>query len=176
MTMELPSLEQRIAALEDQLEIRQLVARFVFAVDDRRFSEVAEMFTAGGRFRYINGTVDLNGRRAIVEHFEARYLALGLTNHVTHDHVVDFVGPGRAHGRVASHVEVCRANGQAMVTATRFDDVYEREETATGSVWRFAERALSVLYYLPAAQYPALVGQQNRNRSGQEPRPADIGE
>ena len=174
--MEMPSLEQRMAALEDQLAIRQLVARFVFAVDDRRFSEVAELFTPGGRFHYINGTVDLNGRRAIVEHFEARYLALGLTNHVTHDHVVEFVAPGRAHGRVSSHVEVCRANGQAMVTATRFADVYERDETASGNVWQFAERALSVLYYLPAAEYSALIGQQNRNRSGAEPRSADIGE
>lgn len=174
--METPSLERRIAALEDQLAIRQLVARFVFAVDDHRFSEVADMFTPAGRFHYVNRTVDLIGRRAIVEHFEARYLALGLTNHVTHDHVIEFVAPGRAHGRVSSHVEVCRSNGQAMVTATRFADVYEREETASGNVWRFSDRALSVLYYLPAAEYPALLSQKNRNRSGTEPRAADVGE
>ena len=174
--IEMPSLELRIAALEDQFAIRQLVARFVFAVDDRNFGEVAEMFTLGGRFRYVNATVDLTGRRAIVEHFETRYLALGLTNHVTHDHVIELIAPGRAHGRVSSHVEVCRSNGPAMVTATRFADVYEREQTATGGVWRFAERALSVLYYLPAEQYSMLITQKNRNRSGPEPRPADQGE
>ena len=51
-------IEQRLTALEDQFAIRELVARFVFAVDDRQFGKVASLFTARGRFRYVNGSVD----------------------------------------------------------------------------------------------------------------------
>lgn len=169
------SFEQRIADLEDRVAIRELVARFVFAVDDREFGKVAALFTADGRFRYVNGSVNLTGRDAIVEHFEVRYAALSLTNHVTHDHSIEFVAPGRARGRVSSHVEVCR-DGKAMVTATRFSDLYEKEETSSGSVWKFADRALSVLYYLPVSDYAQLLGQINRNRAGSEPRSADFQE
>lgn len=167
------SLEQRMADLEDRFAIRELVASFVFAVDDRNFGKVAALFTAGGRFRYVNGSINLTGREAIVAHFELRYAALSLTNHVSHDQLIEFIAPGRARGLVSSHVEVCR-DGRAMVTATRFTDLYEREETALGNVWRFADRALSILYYLPVSDYAQLLGQPNRNRSGPEPGPADL--
>ena len=168
-------IEQRVTALEDQFAIRELVARFVFAVDDRDFGKIASLFMARGRFRYVNGSVDLTGPEAIAEHFEGRYAALSLTNHVSHDHLIELTAPGRARGLVSSHVEVCR-NGQAMVTATRFADLYEREETASGNVWRFADRALSILYYLPVTNYAELLGQTDRNRAGPVPRPADVQE
>ena len=49
-------------------------------------------------------------------------------------------------GTLSAHAELWR-NEQTMVTALRYDDVYRREE----GVWRFAERALSFLYYAPLA-------------------------
>lgn len=165
------SLESRLSALEDRFALQELVSRFYFAVDDRRFSDLAGLFTTEGCFRYVNGSVNVTGREAIVEHFETRYSVLSLTNHVSHDHVIEFTGPGRACGLLASHVEVCR-NGQAMVTATRYADQYEKVDTEEGSVWRFAERALSMLYYLPVADYARLLGLPNRNR-GLSPGPAD---
>ena len=162
---------ERLTRVEDELAIRQLAARYVFAIDDRDLTVVGELFTTNGVFRSIDGVMNARGREAVLEQFRGRYAVLGASNHVTHDHVVILEGPSRARGLVSAHAELWR-KGQMMVTALRYADTYNKTEGG----WRFAERALSFLYYAPLEAYRDILGRLERNLAYDAPRAADYPE
>lgn len=164
-------LDSRLRRVADELEIRNLVARYVFAIDDRDLAAVAGLFAPDGAFRSVDGVMDARGREAVVEQFKGRYRVLGAANHVTHDHVVTIRSATEATGLVSAHAELWR-KGEMMVTALRYADVY----TKADGVWRFAERMLSFLYYVPLREYGDILGRRERNLAYDEPRPADYPE
>jgi hypothetical protein len=59
-----------------------------------------------------------------------------------------------------------------MVAALRYADRYR--ETPRG--WKFAERVISFLYYVPVESYPGILGQADRNHAYAAPLPADFPE
>jgi hypothetical protein len=69
---------------------------------------------------------------------------------------------------ILSHAEVWR-NGAALIAAIRYFDTYRRE----GGRWRFAERLLKFLYYVPVPEYAEALGDRNRMRAYGDRRPAD---
>ena len=173
MTSDLSTLTRRIGALEDRLALRELVARYGIAVDDRDIDTLESLFTPDAVFRSQDGVMNARGRTAIIEQFHGRFAALKATNHVAHDIILDLdpVDPDRASGLVSSHAEVWR-NGQALIAALRYRDQYRRHEGR----WRFAERTLSFLYYLPVVEYAAGLGSRLRMRAYGDHRPADYPE
>jgi ketosteroid isomerase-like protein len=168
------SLEERIRRLEDQAEIRQLVSRYCFVVDDRDLEGMADCFTAEGRFRSADGVMDARGREAIIDQYHGRFAVLGPGVHITHDHVVDFddADADRATGRVSCSAELVR-HGKPMLVALRYEDEYRRD--ADGR-WRFADRLLLFFYYLDAREYADGLVSGHRNRAYGEPAPADFPE
>lgn len=162
------TIEERIAQVEDRLAIRELASRYNFSIDDRDLQTVGTLFTDNASFGSIDGAMNAVGRQAIIDQFKDRYSVLGATNHFTHDQVINFQSPTRATGLVASHAEVWRLE-RAMITALRYADVYEK----SGSVWRFAERRLSFMYYLNVEDYSTALGVRDRNRASATPKPAD---
>ncbi|HET9107542.1 MAG TPA: nuclear transport factor 2 family protein, partial [Steroidobacteraceae bacterium] len=149
MTEELAALTQRIRALEDRAELRELVARYGIAVDDRDIDLLTALFTPDASFRSEDGVMSAHGRDAVIEQFRGRFAALKATNHIAHDQILEpGPGPDAASGLVSSHAEVCR-NGRVLIAALRYRDRYRRHEGR----WRFAERVLSFLYYLPVEEY-----------------------
>jgi ketosteroid isomerase-like protein len=168
------SLEERVRRVEDQLEIRQLVSRYCFVVDDRDLAGMADCFTADGRFRSADGVMDAQGRDAIIEQYHGRFAVLGPGIHVTHDHVVGFDedDPDRATGKVSCSAELVR-HDKPMVVALRYEDEYRRD--ADGR-WRFADRLLRFFYYLDAREYADGLVSPDRNRAYAEPAPADFPE
>lgn len=168
------SIEERLRALEDRVAIEQLVARYGFVIDDRDMDAIADCFTEDGGFSSHDGELDAHTREAVVQQFHGRFAVLGPANHIVHQHVVDLdpEDPDRATGLVSSHAEVVR-NGKAMITALRYTDSYRR--CADGR-WRFADRLLSVFYYLEPADYAAKLDDVRRNLAYAEPIAADIPE
>jgi ketosteroid isomerase-like protein len=166
-------LERRLARLEDREQIRELVARYGYVVDARDIDGIPLLFTPDGRFRSKDGVIDAAGRPEVVKAFHGRYSALTFSLHWTHDVIVELdpQDPDRATGIVGSHAEVCR-NGVPMVTALRYDDVYRRHEGR----WRFADRLLSFVYYVPVGQYIESLGATDRMRAYETPRAADLPE
>jgi len=162
------TLEERITRLEDRLAIREMVSRYNIAIDNRDLHTVGALFTENAFFGSADGAMGATGPQAIVDQFKSRFSVLGATNHFTHDQLITFESAERASGTVASHAEVWR-NEQAMITALRYADVYEKQ----GGVWRFAQRKLSFMYYLSLADYPKVLGQRDRNRAGATPKDAD---
>jgi hypothetical protein len=99
-----------------------------------------------------------------------RFAALGPTNHFSHGHVVRFddADPTRATGLLASHAEVSR-NGVAMQVALRYKDTYRKE----GGRWKFADRLMGYMYYLPFTELPEGLGDRNSVRAYGDHRPSD---
>jgi hypothetical protein len=165
------TLESRLAEMEDRLAIRELASRFYFEVDNRDLEAVGELFTLGASFGTRDGVIRATGRDAILSALDKRFIVLGPANHVSHDHVIWFESESRARGMMSAHAELWR-NDRAEITALRYDDVYEK----TGGLWRFSERLLSYMYYLPVEDYVSALGRLDRNRASAAPAPADYPE
>lgn len=165
------SLEERLRRVEDQLAIRDLTARYNFAIDNRDLDSVRLLFTAGASFGSKDGAMRATGIDAIVKQFEGRFSVLGATNHFAHDHVIWFDSPSQARGMLSVHAEVWR-NEQPMITALRYDDTYQKVD----GLWRFSERLLSFFYYLNVKDYPLAMGKLERNMASAVPVPADYPE
>lgn len=167
------TLEDRIALLEAESQIRQLVARYCFYLDDRLIEEAYTLFTDDAVLKSADGVMNATGVEAIIQQFHGRFDVLGPGHHFMHDIQIDFVGDGKqeARGRVIGHAELWR-KGKMMVTAIRYDDIYRN----TDKGWRFAERTINFLYYVPVAEYPDILLTANRNHAYDEPKPADFPE
>ena len=144
------TLERRLRRLEDRVEIGELVMRYGLVMDDRDVDAMPQLFTPDVRIRSADGVMDARGGDAAVAIFLGRFTVLGPTTHFTHDGLVEFdqADDDRATGLVLSHAEMQR-KGQPMLAAMRYRDVYRRWEGR----WRFAERLLSFMYYVPTAEY-----------------------
>lgn len=169
--LDMADLESRIARLEAESQIRQLVARYSFDIDDRRVDAVRALFADDAVLRSHDGVMQAVGVDAIMAQFDGRFSVLGPGHHVMHDIQIDFDDDDAARGRVSGHAELWR-NGQMMVAAIRYADRYRK----TGTGWKFAERVLGFLYYVPVDAYPGILGQRNRNHAYADPLPADFPE
>ncbi len=165
-------LEHRIRRLEDRTEIGELIARYGLVMDDRDMAAMPGLFTADVVIRSGDGVMNVTGRDQAVAMFRERFRVLGPSNHFSHDRILTFsaTDPDRAHGTVLSHAEMNR-KGMAMLAAIRYRDSYRRDAGA----WRFSERVLNFMYYVPAAEYLDAFGAglARRNRAYDEPRAAD---
>ena len=170
--MSRPSIEDRLRRLEDRHEIGELIARYCLVMDNRDVDGIEGLFTDDVHFWSADGVMEARGRAAAVQMFKGRFTVLGPSNHFTHDRIVEFDAsdPDRATGLVLSHAEMQR-KGQPMLAAMRYQDVYRR---AAGS-WRFAERGLSFMYYVPTAEYLDAFGPglDSRMRAYDRAVPAD---
>lgn len=166
-------LAARLQHLESREEIRNLVARYGLAVDDHRLAAIGALFTADARFCSRDGVMDARGRQAIISQFTERFRSLGISNHVSHDQVIESAAdePDTARGVVSAHAEMWR-NGRAFIAALRYHDEYRRE----AGRWCFQSRELNFLYYLPVTDYPDALGSELRQRAYGDQRPADYPE
>lgn len=166
-------LELRVAKLEAQNEISDLVTRYGIACDEHDISHLESLFTEDAVFDSPNGLMAAKGRAEIIDMF-CKVLAIrGPGYHWTHDHIIRF-NRGRqdaASGLLLSHAETT-PGGVHSLAAMKYDDEYRIED---GS-WRFAKRTISFLYYVPVADYSGALTQQNRVIAGDQQLPADYPE
>lgn len=163
-------MEARIARLESRLEIQELAVLYGFYVDERDLDGLREIFDEDGSMSSEEGTYGAEGVEGVIATYERRFESLGPSNHFTHGHVVRFDAddPDLATGLVAAHAEV-HSNGTPMQVALRYKDVYRR----TGGRWRFLDRRLSFMYYLPMTEVAAAFGEPDAVRMAGTPVPAD---
>ena len=148
MSASVEGLAERIARLEALEEIRELVARYGMAVDDRDVEGLADMFTSDAKFGLADGMVANQGRQAVIDFYTERMAAFGATYHYPHSHVVEFDPDraGHATGMVNAHAELA-LEGRTLVTALRYFDEYRVEDGG----WRFVERKVAMIYYMDMA-------------------------
>jgi ketosteroid isomerase-like protein len=166
------TLEDRLRRLEDRVEIDELIARYCLVMDNRDVDAIEALFTADVHVWSADGVMNSRGRQAAVDMFKGRFAVLGPSNHFTHDRIVEFdrADSDRATGLVLSHAEMQR-KGQPMLAAIRYQDVYQRSDGR----WRFRERGLSFMYYVPTAEYLDAFGPglDRRMRAYEHAVPAD---
>jgi SnoaL-like domain len=164
------SLEDRIGRLDDRAAIQELAVLYGFIMDERDEKGIREIFCEDATLRSEDGVFAANGLEEIVSTYLGRFAALGPTNHFSHGHVVrlDDADRNRATGLLASHAEVSR-NGVAMQVALRYKDTYRKENGR----WKFADRLMGYMYYLPFSELPEGLGDRNSVRAYGDHRPSD---
>lgn len=164
------STEGRVSRLEDRLDIQELGVLYGFIMDERDEAGIREIFLPDATLRSEDGVFAAEGIDEIVNTYMGRFAALGPTNHFSHGHVIRFDGtdPDRATGLLAGHAEVAR-NGVPMQVALRYKDVYRR----TDDGWRFADRKMGYMYYMPFTELATDLGDPNGVRAYGDQRPSD---
>ena len=144
------SIERRLDRLESHKAMRELATAYCVAADDRDLEGLGRLFTDDVYIASRDGGMDARGRATVIAMFDRMFEIRGPSCHWTHDMVVDFddKDPDAARGMVIAHAETT-PNGRPSVAAIRYYDTYRRE---AGS-WRFAERILHFLYYMPIDEY-----------------------
>jgi SnoaL-like domain len=163
--------ETRIGRLEDTNAIQALGILYGYVMDERDEDGIRRIFCDDATLRSQDGVFAANGLEEIVTTYLGRFAALGPTNHYSHGHVVRFDDddPDIAYGLLASHAEVTR-NGVGMVVALRYKDTYRRD----GGQWKFQDRLMSYMYYLPIPEYAEGLGDGAGSvRAYGDRRPAD---
>lgn len=136
------SLEERLAVLADKDEIRELTARYCFAVADGDADAIVGLFTADGAFktrgRTVSGTAELQAFYDTVAGTPPRpYIQ---------NHVIDVSGD-EASGRCGVEIRMVH-KGEAYTVAGHYFDRYRRVDGR----WRFAERDFQTYHFVPLAK------------------------
>ena len=164
--------EARLRALEDREEIRDLVMRYLLAIDDRDFRRFGDLFSEGCVLRSPAEGVEVHGREAIVDFFRTVLAGYGPTMHVVHRHLVTLEAEDRATGVATAHAELS-ITGTTYCVALRYYDKYARIEGA----WRFADRRYALIYAAPFDRLATALGERIRVRwPGEEPAAAVLPE
>ncbi|MEA3217485.1 MAG: hypothetical protein QOJ19_3641 [Acidimicrobiia bacterium] len=137
------SLEQRIQELADKDEIRELTARYCFAVADGEAETIIGMFTTDGVFKLRDRTYA--GTEGLREIYTGA--AAGVTpKPYIQNHVIEVDGDD-AKGRCGVEIRLVH-KGEAYTAAGHYYDTYRRVDGR----WRFAERDFRTYHWVPLSE------------------------
>lgn len=136
----MPTLEERIARLEDRAEITDLAARYFLATDDDDYEVLADCFTRQADFE-ASGFEGGSGREGIIEFLKAARAGMGQTVHTIDYAHVTSTGPDTAAGIVTAHLELGMGT-TTVFAAVRYIDRYEREDGR----WRISARSMKTVH------------------------------
>ncbi|WP_114424357.1 nuclear transport factor 2 family protein [Nocardioides houyundeii] len=157
-----------LAGLLDREAVRDLIARYAFAVDDHDLDALAQMF-------HPDAVFDRDGHLAtgwpeIAETLGASMRGFQRMIHTPHALVVELTGADTATGASSGHGELITRRG-VVLAAYRYRDEFVRHEGR----WVFAHRAVRFLYATSADAYAATLAEVDRVRfPGDEPRPSTV--
>ncbi len=137
------SMEEQLAVLKAKDEIRELTARYCFAVAEADAPAIVELFTVDGVFTMRD--------RQYAGHDQLRVMYNGAADGVTpkpfiQNHVIEVNGD-EATGRCG--VEIRMVNkGEAYTVAGHYFDNYRKVDGR----WRFTRRDFKVFHWVPLAK------------------------
>ncbi len=165
----LAALAAKVQRLEDREEIRELIARYGRAVDDRDWEALRAQYTPDAVFDSAAGRSV--GVDAIIDYYDERTSAYVASYHYPHSTELTFVDDDHATGVVCAHAELT-IEGDTVMVALRYRDDYRR----VGGRWRFHERNTNLLYVLKLAELPTGLADRLRIRwPGTDPAVAEVG-
>jgi hypothetical protein len=139
----MPTLEQRLRAVEDKDAIRELTARYCYAVAGNRVGELLELFCEDCEFelgdRVYRGREEL--RRIYGDPMQEPTPKPFIQNHL-----IELDGD-RARGRCAVEIRVVQ-KGEAYTAAGYYEDTYRR----VGEAWKFASRKYVGFHWVPLSK------------------------
>lgn len=138
-------------------EIIDLTVRYAWAIDDRCFAELGEVFAPDATADYGRMGV-FHGLEAITEAVAGALARFDRTQHIVSNHQVTIDGE-RARGRCyfqAQHVAIDSGAERNHMVAGSYLDEFRR----TGAGWRIASRTLRVTWREPAEPGPGPIPRQ----------------
>ena len=136
------TIEQRLAELADKDEIRELTARYCFAVADADTAAILALFCDDGVFKMRNR--EFRGMAELKEMYDGT--AVAPPRPFIQNHVIDVDGDN-AKGRCAVEIRMVH-KGEAYTVAGHYFDTYRRVDGR----WRFAERDFHTWHWVPLAR------------------------
>jgi ketosteroid isomerase-like protein len=136
-------LEEKLQALVDAEEIRNLARRYAHCVWQKDAEGAVDLFTEDGVMD-MGDRAALVGREAMLQSYRDTVTTAEFRPFV-HNHVLDIDGDD-ATGTVYLDLRA-RIDGQAMIGHGYYDDVYVR----TDAGWKFKSRALNLAHYVEDA-------------------------
>jgi uncharacterized protein (TIGR02246 family) len=135
--------KQRIRALEDKDAIRELTARYCYAVARSDLEGIVGLFCEDGEF--VMNDRAFHGRDGIRSGYGAG-MPQPSPKPFIQNHVIELDGD-RAHGLCAVEIRAVQ-DGEAYTAAGHYEDEYRR----VGSEWKFARRRFEVYHWVPLRQ------------------------
>jgi len=138
------SLQAAVQELRDIEAIKQLKARYCYLVDERRWEELAQLWTEDAVGDYDFGLV-FHGRDAVMEGFfhGPTVTAASFFVHMVHNPIVNVAGDS-ATGQWYLTAQSASQAGQAMWVMGRYQDEFRR----VGGEWKI--KSLKFEYYVLA--------------------------
>ncbi|MEZ4331323.1 MAG: nuclear transport factor 2 family protein [Myxococcota bacterium] len=139
----MPTLEERIRAVEDRAAIIELTARYCQLAVSGKAEDIVELFAREGIME--SGDIREQGHPRLLVLYRESLSTLRPIPFVQ-NHVVSLDGD-RATGFCSLELRMVE-NGEAVTAAGYYDDVFEREN----GVWKFAHRKLVFYHRVPLAR------------------------
>jgi uncharacterized protein (TIGR02246 family) len=137
------STADRLQAIEDREEIRELTARYCHAIAAGDAAAIVELFCQDGSFRtgdrVIKGTVELT--KFYTDLSEAPPIPF------IQNHVIDELEDSKARARCSAEIRMIQ-DGESITTAGWYDDSFERVD----GEWKFLERRFHVFHMVPLSR------------------------
>ncbi|MDO8768259.1 MAG: nuclear transport factor 2 family protein [Burkholderiaceae bacterium] len=135
------TIEKRLQALEDQLEISQLRAKYCHYLDDFEWEKFVSLFTEDGEFQ---GLSTARGHKELMTFFSQVVPSMQEKFwHFCTNGTVEIDGD-TATGRITMEF-FSITNGKSFVSAGHYDDVMVRDEKG----WKFKSRKITFYFYSP---------------------------
>lgn len=138
------SLEERIQILEDKDEIRELTAKYCYAVVAQDSAALIGMFTEDGIFD-MSPEMHFEGRAELTRLYSEKIEEVGPKPFIQ-SHVIKVNGD-TATGNCAVEIRLID-KGQAVTACGHYNDAYRRVD----GVWKFARRDFQLYHWVPLAK------------------------
>ncbi len=138
------SLEERVQNIEDKDEIRELTAKYCYAVVAQDSAALINMFTEDGVFD-MSPDMHFEGRAELTALYSDKIGEVGPKPFIQ-SHVVEVNGD-TATGNCAVEIRLID-KGQAVTACGHYNDSYRRVD----GEWKFAHRDFQLYHWVPLAE------------------------
>ena len=136
-------IEDRLQAIEDREQIRELTARYCHAIAAADVAGIVELFCEDGSFciddRVIKGT-------AALEEFYSSVLSTPPIPFIQ-NHVIDELHATQARARSSAEIRMSQ-DGESITAAGWYDDSFQRID----GQWKFHERKFKFFHAVPLSK------------------------
>ena len=141
---QMSALENRLQAIEDREEIRELTARYCHGIAAADVAGIVGLFCEDGSF-CINDQVT-NGTAALTEFYTT---ALAGTPPIPfiQNHVIDELHESEARARCSAEIRMVQ-DGKAVTAAGWYTDSFRRVD----GQWKFLDRKFHVFHMVPLSE------------------------
>jgi uncharacterized protein (TIGR02246 family) len=138
------SLEDRIQNIEDKDEIRELTAKYCYAVVAQDSEALINMFTEDGVFD-MSPQMHFEGREELTKLYSTQIGEVGPKPFIQ-SHVIKVDGDN-ATGNCAVEIRLID-KGEAVTACGHYNDTYRRVD----GEWKFAHRDFQLYHWVPLAE------------------------